>query len=83
MTAVITLTLAGSDTGPFNIYSDIDGYISAFANNVSKTELLLGYPTDQIPDGTTMIKIVSVNDVCTNYINIPTVPTTTTTTTII
>ena len=36
MTVLLTLTTAGSDTGPFNLYSDVDGYISAFETGVSK-----------------------------------------------
>jgi hypothetical protein len=30
MTILITLTLAGTDTGPFNLYSDSDGYTNTF-----------------------------------------------------
>ncbi len=42
MTVTITLTLAGSDTGPFNLYSDVDGYTSAFQTNVPKGDFLGG-----------------------------------------
>lgn len=70
MTGIIKLTLAGIDTGPFNLYSNIDGYISAFAVNITKAQLLAGYPTDAIPNLTTIIRIMSIGD-CTNYIDVP------------
>ena len=40
MTVLITLTLAGADTGPFDLYSDLDGYITPFETGVSKAALL-------------------------------------------
>jgi len=81
MTLFITLTLAEADTGPFNIYSDIDGFLSAFATNVPKASLLAGYSANSVPDGTTILKLKSTG-VCTNftYLNVFTTTTTTTTT---
>ena len=70
MTGIIKLTLAGINTGPFNLYSNIDGYISAFAVNITRAQLLTGYPTDAIPSLTTIIRIMSIGD-CTNYIDVP------------
>jgi len=69
MTAVITLTLAGADTGPFNLYSNVDGYISAFANNITRDQLLAGYATDALPDFTTIVKIKSIGE-CLNSVNV-------------
>ena len=69
MTGIITLTLAGTDTGPFNLYSNIDGYISAFAVNITRSQLITGYPTDTIPNLTTIVRIISTGD-CTNYIEV-------------
>ena len=40
MTALITLTTAGLDSGPFSLFSNLDGYSAAFETNISKTELL-------------------------------------------
>lgn len=82
MTVLITLTVAGEDTGPFFVlYSDVDGYLSAFAT-VSKTDLLNGYSCNTVPDGTTVIRVKSYdNPNCTNYIDISVVPLSTTTTT--
>lgn len=83
MTVLITLTTAGTDSGPFDLYSNLDGYISAFESGVSKASLLAGYSSALVPDYTTTIRVKS-NGVCLNYIDIPVVtPTTTTTTTTI
>lgn len=80
MTVLITLTVAGSDTGPFNLYSNLDGYISAFATGISKAALLAGYSSSVVPDYTTSIRVKSMGD-CTNYIDIVLSSLTTTTTT--
>jgi hypothetical protein len=74
----ITLTSAGADSGPFNLYSNVDGYVSAFATNVPKATLLAGYAVTA-PAGTTTVRIIS-NGVCTNFIDVPVSITTTTTT---
>lgn len=81
MTVLITLTTAGTDSGPFDLYSNLDGYISAFESAVPKASLLAGYPSSLVPDFTTTIRVRSNNGLCTNYINIPVVELTTTTTT--
>ena len=70
MTVTITLTTAGTDTGPFNLYSDVDGFVSAFEVGVSKAALLAGYTTSLVPNGTTIIRVMSVNELCTNFIDI-------------
>lgn len=82
MTVLITLTTAGSDSGPFNLYSNLDGYVSAFEVGVSKSALLAGYPSALVPDFTTTIRVLSTGD-CTNYIDIILGATTTTTTTLL
>lgn len=81
MTVTITLTLAGSDTGPFNLYSNVDGYTSAFQTNVSRTVLVAGLTTGTVPDGTTEILVESVG-ACNRdlYLVIDGAPSTTTTT---
>lgn len=70
MTVLITLTTAGADSGPFNLYSDLDGYISAFESGVTKVDLLAGYNSSFVPDGTNIIRIMSDSELCTNYIDI-------------
>lgn len=81
MTVLITLTTAGTDSGPFDLYSNLDGYTSAFESSINKTALLSGYASALVPDYTTTIRIKSNNELCTNYVDIS-VETTTTTTTI-
>jgi hypothetical protein len=80
MTVLLTLTVAGADSGPYNLFSNLDGYTSAFATNVPKASLLAGYSSSVVPDYTTIVRIVSIGD-CTNYIDIVLSSTTTTTTT--
>ena len=81
MKILVTLTTAGIDSGPFNLFSDVDGYTTAFALGVTKQQLLDGYLSDVVPDGTTIIKVQSVNSLCNNFILLPIGITTTTTTT--
>ena len=81
--AIITLTTAGTDTGPFNLLSDVDSYATPFETNVAKSSLIAGYTTNLIPDAATIIRVQSSSSLCTNFINLtyPTISTTTTTTT--
>jgi hypothetical protein len=66
MQVFVKLTSAGSDTGPFMVYSNIDGYVYAYGVNISKSALTTGlYIT--VPDYTTSVKIRS-NGKCTNNI---------------
>ena len=81
MNVLITLTTAGADTGPFNLYSNVDNYTTAFETNISKGILMAGYTSTIVPPGTTAIRVWSMG-ICANYVNITlTVPATTTTTT--
>ena len=82
MTVLITLITAGADSGPFNLYSDADGFTSAFETGVSKASLLSGYSSALVPDATTIIRVMSDNMLCTNYIDLELYPSTTTTTTL-
>lgn len=68
MNILITITSTGVDTGPFNLYSNVDGFISAFGVGISKAALLAGYSTI-VPDDTTVVRIMS-NGVCKNYIDV-------------
>jgi hypothetical protein len=79
MFVFITLTSAGADAGPFNLYSNVDGFVSAFAVNIPKATLLAGYAAT-VPAGTTTVRIMSAG-VCTNFIDVVVGATTTTTTT--
>lgn len=78
MTVLITLTTAGADTGPFNLYSDVDGFSSAFETGVSKTALELGYSSALAPDFTSVVRVMSIG-LCSNFADLPVSTTTTTT----
>ena len=80
MTVLITLTTAGSSTGPFSLYSNADSYSVPFETGVSKASLLAGYTSTLVPTSTTIIRVMSTGT-CTNYTDISIVPCTTTTTT--
>jgi hypothetical protein len=80
MTALITLTTAGTDSGPFDLYSNLDGFVSPFESGVSRSSLLSGYASTLVPDYTSTIRISS-KGVCLNHIDVV-IETTTTTTTI-
>lgn len=80
MTVLITLTTVGIDCSTFDIYSDVDGFLSAFETDVPKASLSAGFSSANVPDGTTIIR-VKAKGVCTNYkdINLTSITTTTTT----
>lgn len=81
MTTLITLSIPlGGDAGPFNLYSNTDGYTLPFATGISAAALTAGYTSTVVPEGTTVIRVVSTGW-CTNYIDITInlIPTTTTT----
>ena len=70
MTVLITLTTAGADTGNFNLYSNVDGYVSAFETGVAKSALVAGYVSYVVPVSTTIVRVKS-DATCKNYIDIP------------
>lgn len=80
MTVTITLTTAGSDTGPFNLYSNADGYTTAFETGVSKATLVAGYTSTLVPTGTTEVLVQSTGTCDRDlYLVVAGAPTTTTT----
>ena len=82
MTVLITLTTIGTDCSLFDIYSNTDGFVSAFETDVPKASLSSGFSSANTPDGTTVIR-VKAKGVCTNYkdITLSTITTTTTSST--
>ena len=81
MTVLITLTTAGDNTGPFNLYSNADGYTTAFATSVSRSALIAGYESTVVPEGTTEVLVQSTG-ACDRdlYLLVAGAPTTTSTT---
>jgi hypothetical protein len=78
MTVLITLTLAGVDVGPFNIYSNVDGYTTPVATGISRAALIAGYYAT-VPDGTVEILVQSTGT-CTTQLYLSVSGNTTTTT---
>jgi hypothetical protein len=81
MTVLITLTTAGSDTGPFNIYSNANGFSTIIISGVSRASLVAGYNAT-VPDGTTEVLVRSTG-ACQRdlYLDVSGAPATTTSTT--
>jgi len=69
MTVLITLTTAGANTGPFDIYSDVDGYVVPFETSVPKSSLVAGYSSTLVPNETSVVRVRS-NSACFNFIDI-------------
>jgi hypothetical protein len=69
ISVIITLTTAGTNTGPFDLYSSTDGYSTAFETDVPKSSLVAGYSTSNVPDGTAFVRVKS-KGTCINFINI-------------
>jgi hypothetical protein len=67
-TVNITIAAAGTDTGPFNIYSNLD-YVTPINTGVLKSELLAGYTSTVVPDTATSVRVKSNNANCTNYVD--------------
>jgi len=68
-TVKITIGAAGTDTGPFNLFSDADTYTTAFATGIAKSALLAGYTSSVVPDAATIVRVKSNNANCTNYVD--------------
>ena len=68
--ATISLTSAATNTGPFNLYSDTDSFVTPFASAVSKASLLTGYLSSNVPNGTVTCRVKSTGT-CTNYVDMP------------
>ena len=86
MNIYIKLTIAGTDVGPFSLYSNAlhsDFSDAAFETGISRDSLVAGYTTVLAPIGTTKIKVQS-NGTCTNsiIIDVATITTSTSTTTL-
>jgi uncharacterized protein (TIGR02145 family) len=80
MIALITLVIpSGGSAGPFDLYSDANGYTIPFATNISAATLQAGYTSNLVPNGTTIIRVTSIG-ACTNSVDTPINLITTTTT---
>ena len=68
--ATISLTSAGADAGPFDLYSNADSYVTAFASAVPKASLITGYLSTAVPNTTTICRVKSTG-ACGNFVDMP------------
>lgn len=72
---IITLNTLGSEAGPFDLFSDVDNFTTAFETNIPASSFVLPYFTPNVPNGTTQIKVKSdgecVNSILLNVQNLP------------
>jgi len=69
MTGAVQVNKIGTALQTFYLYSDVNGFTAPFESGVTRDELLLGYATDQIPNTTTVIRVMSV-DIPGKYLDI-------------
>jgi len=69
MTGAVQINKIGTALQTFYLYSDVNGFTAPFESGVTRDELLLGYATDQIPNTTTVIRVMSV-DIPGKYLDI-------------
>lgn len=69
MDGYIVLTTAGTETGPFDLYSDADGFTIPYLTGVTREQMLSGINSTTIPDGTNIVRAVSTG-VCRTSVNI-------------
>lgn len=92
MKVLITITSSGVDTGPFDLYSDVDDFTTPFETGISRDDLITGYLAMNVPDGSIAVRVVSTGvcaiqrdiliDTLTTTTTTTVAPTTTTTTTV-
>ena len=70
----IEIKLTTNNPGNFDIYSNIDNFVSPIATNITKTQLVSGY-TLEVSDSTSIINVKSIG-VCTNeiFIDVEVIP---------
>jgi hypothetical protein len=75
MAILIQASNVGSDAGPFNLFSQVNGFTEAFETDITSTQLLVGFVSYNVPAGTTVIRIISNNPQCGNFedidVNLP------------
>jgi hypothetical protein len=69
MDILVTLTNTGIDSGPFDIYSDLDGFVTPIVSDVLKSNLISGY---QLYNLSTSVKVIRVKSkgTCLNYVDL-------------
>lgn len=68
-TATIKLTTIGLAAGPFDLYSNADGFTMAFETGLTRAQLLAGYLSHNLSDSATVVRVKSTL-YCVNYLDI-------------
>lgn len=76
----LTISSAGNESGPYDLYSNIDGFTTPFETGITKASLMYGYTSVLVPDYTSIVRVKSVG-ICDNYLDVVLESTTTTSTT--
>ena len=58
----------GIDAGPFNLFSQVNGFTEAFETDITPVQLLIGFISYNAPVGTTTIRVVSTSEDCNEYV---------------
>jgi len=64
---IIQASYVGDDAGPFNLFSQVNGFTQAFETGITKVQLELGFVSYHVPAGTTVVRVMSTSEDCTNY----------------
>tara|TARA_R100000742_G_C4279658_1_gene105073 strand:+ start:13962 stop:14630 length:669 start_codon:yes stop_codon:yes gene_type:complete len=64
MAILIQANSIGSDAGPFDLFSQVNGFTEAFETNITAVQLLVGFVSYNAPVGTSIVRIVSTNPDC-------------------
>ena len=67
MNVLLTIT-AGLDTGPFDIYTNVDNFTTPIQTGITKAALVAGYMCTVVPNNATVIRVKSTGD-CTNFVD--------------
>lgn len=69
MAILIQASNIGADAGPFNLFSQVDGFTEAFEIDVTSNQLLAGFVSYNVPFGTAVVRIISNSPDCNTYID--------------
>ena len=69
MAILIQASSVGSDAGPFNLFSQVNGFTESFETGITSLQLLVGFVSYNVPAGTTVVRIQSSNDDCNSFVD--------------
>ena len=69
MAILIQASNIGADAGPFNLFSQVNGFTEAFEIDVTSNQLLAGFVSYNVPFGTAVVRIISNSPDCDTYVD--------------